>query len=218
MSLSLPAMADMRDIQLTVKAHGLKPIEAAAAIVLARAMKMDVGVVVRNARSHRMSVRDSGPAYVISKNRHCSVNDMYDQRRKHNGWDDVARDSGYNCPVYKKVSKYGFDSDTNYWVSGISDAYHLNNDDWRYFDEYGMQRDDILSLLAYTDGDKSEMYEYMDYRYGSQNRGGNSQHCEDSSDYRGGYNDRGSYDRNNRNNHGNAYGKNKSKSKRRDDR
>ena len=137
-----------------VRDHNLTATEAAAAILIADALKLDATFVINTSKSTGMAIVDIGPAFYISHHTRRPVTEVC-KKRKGKGWGVIAKEMGMHPGTFNKMRVQG-DFDRVCWVNLANTRYRLSERDFKGLESHGMGRGDVLATLVISGGDRNK--------------------------------------------------------------
>lgn len=137
-----------------IRDHKLSATEAAAAILIADALKLDATFVINTSKSTGMAIVDIGPAFYISHHTRRPVTEVC-KKRKGKGWGVIAKEMGMHPGTFNKMRVQG-DFDRVCWVNLANTRYRLSEKDFKGLESHGMGRGDVLATLVISGGDRNK--------------------------------------------------------------
>jgi hypothetical protein len=171
-----------------VRDHNLSATEAAAAILIADALKLDATFVINTSKSTGMAIVDIGPAFYISHHTHRPVTEVC-KKRKGKGWGVIAKEMGMHPGTFNKMRVQG-DFDRVCWVNLANSRYRLTDRDFKSLESHGMGRGDVLATFVISGGDRNKFSGVVgewkkDKSWKSRGKGGGKSGSGDKGDSKG---------------------------------
>lgn len=139
-----------------IRDHKLSATEAAAAVLIADALKLDATFVISTGRNTGAPLVALGPAFVLSRECGRPVGDIWRLRRQGKGWGVIAKEMGMHPGTFNKMRRNG-DFDRNAWVVLAEKRYSYRDDDFRGLEKQGLGRGDVITAVVISGGDRSKM-------------------------------------------------------------
>jgi hypothetical protein len=165
------AMADRARVDLVMRDYRLSRPDAAAVVMLSASLHFGERDIVRYARDCGRSVRDVGPAFVISYYTRDSVDYVWDHRRGQS-WRDYGYDRGMDWDRFNRLRVPYRDFDRMIWMNLSDLAYGCDEPLWDDYDNQGFSFTDIVLVIVLGDGhrDRCDRYAY-EYRHNNRDWG-----------------------------------------------
>jgi hypothetical protein len=157
-------MADRSRVDLVMRDYRLSRPDAAAVVMLSASLHFGERDIVRYARDCGRSVRDVGPAFVISYYTDDPVDYVWDHRRGRS-WRDYGDDQGMNWDRFNRLRISYSDFDRMIWMNLSDLAYGCDEPLWDDYGRQGFSFTDIVLVIVLGDGhrDRCDRYAY-EYR------------------------------------------------------
>jgi hypothetical protein len=162
------AMADQLRINLVTRDYRLSRSDAATVATISAALHFRDRDVVNWARDCRSSVRDVGPAYVISYYTREPVERIWRDRRGRD-WYDYGLDRGVNWDRFNRLDLSYRDFDRMLWLNLSNNAYGCDEPLWDDLSDQGLSFNDVIITIVLGDG-RRDRCDYYAYQYRNHNR------------------------------------------------
>jgi len=162
------AKADQLRIDSTMRDYRLSRSDAAEVATLSAALHFGERDVVSWARGVGRSVRDVGPAYVISSYSHEPVERIWSERRGRS-WYDYGIDLGIDWGRFNRLDLSYSDFDRMLWLNLSSTAYGSDEPLWEDLSGQGLAFDDVILTIVLGDGNRDRC-DYYAYQYRNHDR------------------------------------------------
>jgi len=147
------ASADQLRIDSVMRDYRLSRSDAAAVATVSGALHFGDGDVVLWARDSGASVRDLGPAYVISYYTHEPVERVWRERRGRD-WYDYGIACGIDWGSFNRLDLSYNDFDQMLWLNLSSTAYGCDQPLWDDLSGQGLSFNDIVLTIVLGDGNR----------------------------------------------------------------
>lgn len=148
------AKADL-SVAAIVEKHSLSITEAAAALLIADALDLDVTAVIRTGAQAGQSLVTLGPAFVIARDTKMGVLDVW-RKGKGRGWGVIAQELGWHPGTFNKMRVQG-DLDRVIWVNLATSRFKHPPSVWEKLEKDGFKRPDIITAFVLSGGDKKKL-------------------------------------------------------------
>jgi len=135
------------DVSMTaiIRDHNLSALEAAAAILIADALHLDADFVVSTSRNYGTRPSILGPVWIMSRESHRPLPQVWRSYRKGKGWGNVAKECGMHPGDFNKMRAKGkYSYDEMIWMNATHDRYGWNENQWSSFRRSGYTPNQIL--------------------------------------------------------------------------
>lgn len=147
---AIPAQAQQATLTAIVQKHNVSPVEAAAAILIADALDIDMTMIFSTSRNTGQSVFVLGPAFAISQRCGVPVPDLW-KRNRGRGWGVVAKEMGMHPGDFNKMRVQG-GFDNVFWLNLSNQKYGYSQSTWNYARSKGMSGQDAITALVIAGG------------------------------------------------------------------
>lgn len=157
-SLIFASVASQAQVAILAKVMSdskLSATEAAAAIVIAGALGMKVDAFIKISNSKNESCSVVGPALYISNTSGRSLDYVLGQRRKGEGWGNVAKRMGMHPGDFNKRRVKGESFDSMLWINLLGERYRVREDDYERCRKRGLTDIEIVLVYVKSDGKSS---------------------------------------------------------------
>ncbi|QYK54289.1 MAG: hypothetical protein KF824_05175 [Fimbriimonadaceae bacterium] len=150
------------DVSMTaiIRDHNLSALEAAAAIVIADALNLDADFVVSTSRNYGTRPSILGPVWIMSRESHRPLPQVWRSYRKGKGWGNVAKECGMHPSDFNKLRVKGnYGIDEYIWMNCAHDRYGWNANQWTSFRRSGYTPNQIIYASVAERGNYSRAKE-----------------------------------------------------------
>jgi hypothetical protein len=133
-------------------AHDLRPLEAAAAIVIGDALGLKLDYLVMTSRNTKESFGVLGPAIVISRNCDHDLNYVLRNKPKGEGWGNVAKKMGMHPGTFNKMRVQGGSFESMCWMNMLNTKYRFPQKDYERAQKQGLSDLEIVLAVVKADG------------------------------------------------------------------
>ena len=159
--LSVNALAQEFSITAVVRKSGLSWEEAAAALLLAKVLDVDMTMIVRTRKETATPIFVLAPAVVIAKVSKKDLCEIVKVWGKGHGWGVIAHRLGVHLGAFNQLrvvlSKLS-DEDlvTSVWLSVLNQAFSVPTTQIVKFRQEGLEWGDVIALLQVSAASKTE--------------------------------------------------------------
>lgn len=150
MALGTAASAQF-SVAAIARDSNMSALEAAAAIVLADRLGLDVDFIVSSRRSAGVPIFDLAPAYVLYRETRVMPVTIW-KRKKGRGWGVIAKEMGVHPGAFNQARQAGYPIERWIWIDSVQHRYGWDYDDWRQYSRNGWDDRDIVGLAYYSRG------------------------------------------------------------------
>jgi hypothetical protein len=157
-SIAMPAHAQFGDLSIDslIEQFNLSPTEAAAASMIAQTLHLGPKSVIDAGQRTGQSLITLGPAFVMARQSHRSVDDVWQIREKNQGWGEVAHELGIHPGTFNKMRKNG-DFGRACWSDMVYRRYKYSPSVIASMERRGMRTRDWVTASAISNGDRRRL-------------------------------------------------------------
>lgn len=153
-----PAPAQFGDLSVDslIQQFNLSPTEAAAAAMIANALHLGPSTVIKASQRTGQSLVTLGPAFVMARQSHRSVDDVWQIRKTHKGWGEVAHELGIQPGTFNKMRRNG-DFHRACWADMVQRRYRIGPTAIASMERRGMRTRDWVTASGVSNGDRRRL-------------------------------------------------------------